>query len=131
MGRQLAIYGATLIAVAILDAIWLGVIARSWYQAGIGHLMAPSPNIPAAAAFYLLYPIGLVIFAITPAGGEWTRAAMMGALFGLFAYGTYDVTNLAILKDWPLGLSIVDTVWGAFVGGVAAAVGTVVAQKFN
>ncbi|MBI2769081.1 MAG: DUF2177 family protein [Burkholderiales bacterium] len=130
MLRQLAIYGAALLTIAVLDGLWLGVIAKSWYQNGMGHLMAPSPNIPAAAAFYLLYPIGLVIFAINPAQGDWARALMMGALFGLFAYGTYDVTNLAVLRDWPLGLSLLDTAWGAVVGGAAAAAGAYVAGKF-
>lgn len=123
MTPQLLTYAATFVALAVLDFLWLGVIARSWYRDGIGHLMAASPNWGAAAAFYLLYPIGLVIFAVLPSGGDWLRALTLGALFGLFCYGTYDVTNLAILRDWPLPLTLVDIAWGGVVSAAGASVG--------
>jgi uncharacterized membrane protein len=126
--RILSLYAASLVAVAALDFLWLGVIARGWYQGGIGHLMADKPNLVAAAAFYLLYPVGLLIFAVLPSGGDWGRAMLMGALFGLFAYGTYDLTNLAILRDWPLGITVLDIGWGAVVSAVGAGAGALSAR---
>ena len=128
MARYALIYLATLLTVGVLDFIWLRVIATAWYEGGIGHLMASKPNLVAAAAFYLLYPIGLVVFAAAPAGQDWSRALAMGALFGLFAYGTYDLTNLAIMRDWPLGLTFVDIAWGAVVSGAGAGAGALASR---
>jgi uncharacterized membrane protein len=123
MTRYLLTYAATFVALAALDFLWLGVVAKSFYRDAIGHLMAPSPNIPAAAAFYLLYPVGLVVFAVLPSGGDWLRALLLGALFGLFCYGTYDLTNLAVLKDWPVSVTLVDMAWGAVVSAAGASAG--------
>lgn len=123
MGRYAVVYLAALLTVGVLDYLWLRVIATSWYEGGIGHLMAAKPNLVAAAAFYLLYPVGLVVFAAAPADGVWMRALLLGALFGLFAYGTYDLTNLAIMRDWPLGLTFVDIGWGAVVSAAGAVAG--------
>ena len=125
MTRALLSYLATLLAVGVLDYLWLGVVALRWYQAGMGHLMAPSPHLAAAAAFYLLYPVGLIVFAVMPAQGDWMRALALGALFGLFAYGTYDITNLAVMRDWPLWLSAMDIAWGTAVSAVGACAGAV------
>ncbi|MDB5942086.1 MAG: Protein of unknown function rane [Ramlibacter sp.] len=119
MTRNLLAYAPVFGALAVLDFLWLGVIGKSLYRDGIGHLMAPAPNWAAAAAFYLLYPIGLVVFAVLPSRGDWLRALTLGALFGLFCYGTYDLGNLAVLRDWPLPLTLVDIAWG----GVASAAG--------
>lgn len=123
MKRPVRSYLAVLLAVGLLDLLWLGFIATEWYQAGMAHLLAPRPNFWAAAAFYLLYPIGLLLFAVGPARGRWRHALVLGALFGLFAYGTYDLTNLAVLRDWPLVLSAVDMAWGAFVSAAGATAG--------
>jgi uncharacterized membrane protein len=123
MTRYLLTYAATFLTLAALDAAWLGVVAKTLYRDAMGQLLAPAVNIGAAAAFYLLYPIGLVVFAVLPSGGDWLRALVLGALFGLFCYGTYDITNLAILKDWPLGLTFVDIAWGAAVSAAAALAG--------
>lgn len=120
MPRPLIAYVAALLAVGVLDYLWLRVIATSWYEGGIGHLMAAKPNLWAAAAFYFLYPVGLVVFAALPANGDVVKALTLGALFGLFCYGTYDVTNLAIMKDWPVGLTFIDIAWGAFVSAAGA-----------
>jgi len=108
-----------------LDMLWLRVIAADWYQHGIGHLMAPQVNLLAGGLFYLLFPVGLMIFAVVPgvAAAEGWRVAVLGGLFGLFAYATYDLTCLAILKDWPIGLSVIDMAWGAAVSAVAATAG--------
>ena len=128
MGRTAVIYLATLLTVGVLDYVWLRVIATSWYESGMGHLMAPKPNLWAAAAFYLLYPVGLVIFAVLPADGAWPRGLLLGALFGLFCSGTYDATNLAVLRDWPLGLTFIDVGWGMFVSACGATAGVLAAR---
>lgn len=131
MNRTLAAYAATTVTMLAIDMVWLGVIAKPFYQQGIGHLMAPQPNLWAAALFYLLYPVGLVLFAVWPnTGTPWLQTALMGAAFGLFAYATYDLTNLATLKGWPLGLSVIDTLWGAAVSAVAATAGRAAFNHF-
>jgi uncharacterized membrane protein len=123
MTRNLLSYGGAFLVLAALDFLWLGVIAKDWYRDGIGHLMAPTPNWAAAAAFYVLYPIGLMVFAIVPSEGDWLRALTLGALFGLFCYGTYDLSNMAVLRDWPLSLTLMDIVWGAAVSAAGASAG--------
>ena len=124
MTKHLAAYVATALAMLVLDALWLGLIAAPLYQQGIGHLMAPQPRLGVAALFYLLYPLGIVIFAVAarPAGA-WRPTLLAGALFGFFAYATYDLTNLATLKGWPLGLSLIDMAWGTVVSPASAAGG--------
>jgi uncharacterized membrane protein len=108
-----------------IDLLWIGVIARPLYQRGIGHLMADSPNVPVAVLFYVVFATGLTVFAIAPNvdTGGYKRTMLMAALFGFFAYATYDLTNLATLKTWPVGLSIIDITWGTLVSSLAAAAG--------
>ena len=117
-------YLATLLVVGALDYLWLRVIATSWYETAMAHLLAPKPNLVAAAIFYFAYPVGLMIFAVVPAQGEWLRALVLGALFGLFAYGTYDITNLAVMRDWSLRLTLIDIAWGVSVSAAGALAGT-------
>lgn len=131
MLRYAAIYAATLLTVGVLDYLWLRVIATAWYEGGMAHLLAPKPNLYAAAAFYLLYPVGVVIFAVAPSGGDMGRAVLMGALFGLFCYGTYDITNLAVMRDWPVGLTFIDIGWGAFVSSVGAVAGAMAVKAMS
>ena len=116
----------TFIVMLAIDGLWLGVVARDLYQHEMGNLMADQPRWAAAAAFYLAYPVGLVIFAVRPAlaAHSMGRAVLLGGLFGLFAYGTYDLTNLAVLRDWPLRLTFIDLAWGTFASAVAAGAGT-------
>ena len=117
-------YLFTLVILLVLDALWLGVIAPSFYQAQIGFLMAASPNWGAAGVFYVLFVAGLVVFVISPGleAGAPSRAVWRGALFGLIAYATYDLTNLATLRDWPVLVTVIDLIWGmVLTGGVAAA----------
>ena len=116
---------ATAAAFLIIDAIWLGWVATSFYQRELGHLMLERPNLGIAALFYLLYAAAIVLLAAMPAfrSGSWTEALFLGAVLGLAAYGTYDITNLATLKDWPLTMSIVDMIWGTTVTAVAALTG--------
>lgn len=125
MNKYVAAYAGTAIVMVALDMLWLGVIAKPLYQQGIGHLMAERPNVGVAVLFYLLYALGVVIFAVSPQhnGSSWAITLAMGALFGLFAYATYDLTNLATLRDWPLRLSLIDIGWGTLVSAAAAAGG--------
>lgn len=126
-------YLATLFTLLVVDMLWLRVIAVSWYQNGMGPLLAESPNLWAAGAFYLLFPLGLTIFALHLPGEQAgiVRAAVYGALFGFFAYATYDLTNLAVVKNWPLGLSLLDIAWGTLLSGVSAAAGKWSLDYFN
>jgi uncharacterized membrane protein len=105
----------------IIDMIWLGVVARDFYREQIGFLLGPV-NWAAAIVFYLMYIVGIIIFAVTPAlqSADWTKALIFGALFGFFTYATYDFTNLATLKDWPFTVVWVDILWGTFLGASVA-----------
>jgi len=98
----------------VIDMFWLVLVAKKFYQGQIGFLMKPDINLSAAIIFYLLFITGLVIFVITPAVEKhsWVHSLVFGALFGLITYATYDLTNLATLKDWPLLVTIVDLIWG-------------------
>ena len=128
MNKYLTAYAGTAITMVALDMLWLGLIAKPLYQQGIGHLMADKFNAPVAVLFYALYAVGLVIFAVAPHDGSygWGKTATMAALFGFFAYATYDLTNLSTLKDWPVSLSLIDMAWGTFVSTVAATGGKAV-----
>lgn len=133
MSKYLAAYIATAAVMIAVDLVWLGLIAKPLYQQGIGHLMADKPNIPIALIFYALYAAGLMVFAVTPGQSAqgWSRALMVGALFGFFAYATYDLTNLSTLKEWPVGLSLMDMAWGALVSGVSSAAGKLALDHFG
>lgn len=114
-----------LIAIGIFlvaDFVWLGTVAKDFYQRQIGHLMTESVKFDVALVFYLMYMVGLVIFVIKPAlnNGGWQQAALYGALFGLFTYGTYDFTNWATLKEWPATMVFVDIAWGMGVTALCA-----------
>jgi len=98
----------------VIDMVWLVLVAKRFYQEQIGFLMKPNINWFAAIIFYFLFIAGLVIFVISPAVEKhsWIHALIFGALFGLITYATYDLTNLATLKDWPLLVTVVDLIWG-------------------
>lgn len=125
LSKYLVAFGATFLVMFVIDALWLGVIAKDFYRTAMGDLLAPEPRLGFATIFYLMYPLGLVIFAVLPGAdaASVVRAAVLGALFGLFCYGTYDLTNLSVVRGWPLALSLVDMAWGCAVSGVSAAVG--------
>lgn len=125
MNKTFAAYIATALLILAMDGLWLGFLAKDFYQHSIGHLMAANPRWLPALLFYGLYPLGLLYFAILPQSADTglAQAALRGALFGFFAYGTYDLSNLATLKDWPALLSVVDVVWGTVVSCLAAVVG--------
>ena len=105
-----------------VDMIWLGFAARSFYKKHLGYILSPEVNWPAAIAFYLMYIIGIIFFAVRPAleADSLARALLIGAFFGFITYATYDLTNLATLKDWPLTVVIVDIAWGTVLCALVA-----------
>ena len=125
MSRVLASYGGILLVMVLLDALWLGVLARPTYQAGIGHLMADKPLLPVAVIFYAVYALGLLIFCVLPFETEagWRKPLLQAAMFGFFAYATYDLTNLATRKSWPWTLAVLDMAWGVLISTVSVAAG--------
>ena len=126
-------YFSTLVLFLAIDAIWLGVVARKFYQKQLGDLMLPSPNLAVATVFYLFFAAAIVVLAVRPGlevGSLWT-AAGNGALLGLAAYGIYDITNLSTIKNWPVTLSVVDMIWGTVLTGLASAGGYAVARHYG
>ncbi len=114
-----------------IDILWLVFIAKKFYQDQIGFLMKPDINWPAAIIFYLLFIAGLVVFVISSAVEKhsWTHALLFGGLFGLITYATYDLTNLATLKDWPINLTIVDLIWGTVLAASVSVITYFIAEK--
>lgn len=115
----------------IVDMIWLGLVAKNFYQSKLGHLLG-EVNWPAAIIFYLVFLVGLTFFATYPSvlAGKISQAILFGALFGFFTYATYDLTNLATLRDWPLSVTLVDMIWGAVLGGAVAGISMFVYRLF-
>jgi uncharacterized membrane protein len=111
----LKLYALTVPVFFIIDLVWLGVVAKNIYQENLAHLLSPAVNWPAALLFYFMYIVGIILFAVRPAleSQSLAKAAIWGALFGFFTYATYDLTNLATLKDWPLKIVIIDIAWGS------------------
>lgn len=125
------VYLLTIPVFFLIDLVWLGFVAPKFYQAQIGFLLGPI-HWTAAALFYLVYIVGIVVFAVQPAlaAGSLGKALLLGALFGFVAYATYDLTNLATIKDWPLLVTVVDLVWGTVLTGSVAAVSYYLAKTF-
>ncbi len=125
MNKYLAAYLAAALVMVVLDIRWLGVVAKTTYQQAIGHLMAEQPKVLAAIVFYAPFALGLVVFALAQQAEAVIRgrAAFMGALFGFFAYATYDLSNLATLKNWPIRLTLMDMAWGRALSAAAAGAG--------
>lgn len=123
-------YASTGLVFLALDALWLGFMASRVYRPLIGDLMAEQPNWPPAVLFYLLYVTGAVVFAVQPAlaSGRWTTALMLGAFLGLVAYGTYDLTNHATLRNWPAAMTAIDLAWGTFATAMAATAGMLITR---
>lgn len=120
-----ASYLAAALVMGVLDFLWLRATVDPIYQRALGAVLAQKPNMPAVFAFYLVYLAGVVVFAIRPAlaDGDWKTALCKGALFGFFAYATYDLTNLATLKVWSLKIAALDMAWGALLTAVTACAG--------
>jgi len=121
----LKLYLCMLVAFFAIDMLWLGVIARGFYQKHLGFLLRPDPNWIAAIVFYLMFIGGLLVFVLVPAlqTGSVRKVLILGALFGLITYATYDLTNLATVKNWPWIISVVDLVWGAVIATTVSYLG--------
>lgn len=133
MRPLLASYIAALVALAILDGLWLGVVSREFYKARLGQLLLDRPIWWAAILFYLIHAAGIAVFAVPPAvaAGTWTAAVLYGALFGLCVYAAYDLTNLATLRGWSWRVTLADIAWGSFVSAAAAGAGCAAALRFG
>lgn len=127
MNKFVAGYLAIVLVMVAADVLWLGFIAKSMYQQSIGHLMAEQPRLSAAVVFYCVYAAGLLVFVVEPhaQAAGWGRTLVYGALFGLVAYATYDLSNLATLKNWPIRLTLLDMAWGAALSAGASLAGSV------
>jgi uncharacterized membrane protein len=114
-----------------IDMVWLGLVAKNFYRQQIGFLMKPDINWPAAIIFYLLFIGGLVAFVVLPAFEKhsWIHALLFGAFFGLVTYATYDLTNLATTKDWPILVTLVDLVWGTILAASVSVVTYFISTK--
>jgi uncharacterized membrane protein len=132
MQAYLVAYLATLVTLLVCDFVWLSTVGNAIYRPRLGDLLLDRPVWWAAAAFYLVYALGVVIFAAAPGlrAQSWPRALMMGVLFGAFAYATYDLTNLATTRGWSSLVAGLDILWGAALSGVAATAGCLVAGRF-
>ena len=124
MLKYLAVYLSFLLSLVVIDLIWLLGIAKNLYRDEMGSLMASEPKLLAGLGFYLLYALGASIFVIIPAISKqsWLYAVQYGALFGLFCYMTYDLTNLAVIRDFPVRLAFIDIVWGSAVTALSATI---------
>ena len=127
-------YAIALIVFLIIDAVWLSVVARSFYAKHLGYLMADKVNFFAAGIFYLLFVVGVLVFVVNPAlSGNWSWLKIIGtgALFGLITYATYDLTNQATIKDWPVIVTVVDLLWGASLSASVSAITIYLIKLFN
>ncbi len=128
----LTLYAVSVPVFFAIDMVWLGFVASNFYKSRLGHLMGDI-HWPAAIIFYLVFLVGLTFFATYPAlfKNSLMTAAILGGLFGFFTYATYDLTNLATLRDWPLSVTIVDMVWGTILGASVSVVTVLVYGFFN
>lgn len=120
-----ALYGLTLVAFLAIDVVWLSTATPRLYRPALSGLLAEKPVLSAAAVFYMLYVIGVLALAVIPGvqAGSLTEALWRGALFGFLAYATYDLTNLATLRDWPITITLIDLVWGTVLTTLTALAG--------
>ena len=125
MTYYIKLYIAVLVAFFAIDMLWLGLLARTFYRKHLGYIMAPSPNWPAAIIFYLLFLVGLLVFVVHPGleSGSLKTTLLRAALYGLITYATYDLTNQATLKDWPVVVTVVDMAWGVFLSVAVSTIG--------
>jgi uncharacterized membrane protein len=110
----LKLYALTVPVFFVIDILWLGVVAKGFYRKKLGFILSDNVNWAAAAIFYMIYIAGILFFSVRPAlaNNSWREAALLGALFGFFTYATYDLTNMATIKDWPMAIVLIDILWG-------------------
>ena len=123
--KYIKLYLITLVTFLVIDFLWLGLLARQFYGKYLGYLLSTKPIWTSAIIFYLLFVAGVLIFVVLPSlhTGSAKRVLLLGALFGLVTYGTYDLTNLALIKDWPWIVTAVDMCWGTFLTVIVSYVG--------
>ncbi|MGE3843656.1 MAG: DUF2177 family protein [Vicinamibacterales bacterium] len=133
MPRPLAAFLTVLVTMLVLDGLWLTVVAKRFYEQHLGYLLAPQVQWWAAILFYFLYVTGVVVFVVLPrtADGHVGRAFLMGALFGLVCYATYDLTSQALIRNWPVVVTVVDMAWGAVLTGTIAAIAVRVSRSLT
>jgi len=131
--RALLIYAITLPIFFAIDLVWLALVAKNFYRQHIGHLLSADVNWPAAILFYLVFIGGIVFFAVKPAleGHSAVRALAYGAFFGFLSYATYDLTNQATMRDWPVIVTVVDLAWGSVLSGTVAFASYQVASRLS
>jgi len=131
--RIVVAYIVTAVVFLGLDAVWLSQIALGMYRRELGGLLLDKPNLLIAGIFYLLFVVGIVVLAILPAlnGGTWINALLLGAVLGLVAYGTYDITNLSTLRNWSLTVTLADLAWGTALTAVSATLGYLAVTWFR
>jgi len=132
MMDYIKMYFITLIVFFGIDLIWLGVVAKNLYRQQLGFLMKDNVNWAAALTFYMIFIGGVVYFVVNPAliNDSWRHALFVGMLFGFITYATYDLTNLATLKDWPLKITIIDLIWGTSLGGLNSLISFIINKRF-
>ena len=132
MIRYAIAYVSTLLVFLAIDAVWLTTMSQRLYRRYLGDILAGSVNLAPAVLFYLVYIAGIIVFATTPAfsTGKWTTAAVYGALYGFFAYATYDLTNQATVRGWPTIITVADICWGSLLSAVAATLGFLITRYF-
>lgn len=125
-------YLVSLVFFIIFDLLWIGVIAKKMYAEKLSFIMSPQINFVPVILFYLLFVVGLLLMVVFPAieKKSWTHALLYGILFGLVTYATYDLTNLATLKNWPLSITIIDLIWGSFLSAATSIISFFAIQKF-
>lgn len=119
----LKLYALTIPVFFLIDMIWLGSLAKKFYGDNVGHLLSEKVNWKAALLFYIIYIIGILYYSVVPSleDGNWQSALLLGSTFGFFTYATYDLTNLATLKNWSVKVVLVDIIWGMILCGAVAA----------
>ena len=131
--KYIYLYLITFVIFLVIDFIWLNFIAKNLYSTKIGHLLAEKPNLLPALIFYLIFVVGVIVFAIIP--GYETKSilktVLLGALFGLLTYSTYDLTNLATLKNWPVSVTVIDIIWGTSVSVLTSVAGYYIATMLK
>lgn len=130
--QALILYGITLAVFFLIDMIWLGLVAKGFYRRQLGGFLSPDVRWGAAFLFYVLYIVGLLVFVVRPAlsRGAPLEALLFGALFGLICYATYDLSNMATLKQWPPIVTVVDLVWGTALGGAVSFLSAVIGRTW-
>jgi len=120
----LKLYALTVPVFFAVDMIWLGFVAKTFYRNNLGFILSPEVNWPAAVSFYLIYIVGILVFAVVPALEKESlgKALLWGGLYGFFTYATYDLTNMATIKNWPLKVVMVDILWGVFLCSTVASI---------